>query len=119
MAVIEKDPPIQLEVSDLSISFGGIRALNDVSLAVKKGEIYSIIGPNGAGKTTLFNCISGIYHPQEGSIRFEGAQIRLQKPHKIAQMGIARKRYRLLTMQLATRKMNGPFSFKKPAIMMM
>jgi branched-chain amino acid transport system ATP-binding protein len=90
MALIEKDPPVQLEVSKLSINFGGIRALNNVSLAVKKGEIYSIIGPNGAGKTTLFNCISGIYHPQEGSIRFDGAQIRLLKPHKIAQMGIAR-----------------------------
>ena len=90
MAVIENDPPVQLEVSSLSINFGGIHALNEVSLAVKKGEIYSIIGPNGAGKTTLFNCISGIYHPQEGSIQFEGSEIQLQKPHKIAQMGIAR-----------------------------
>jgi len=90
MAVLAKDPSILLEVSDLTINFGGIRALHEVSLAVRKGEIYSIIGPNGAGKTTLFNCISGIYQPQEGSIQFEGTQIQLQKPHKIAQMGIAR-----------------------------
>jgi branched-chain amino acid transport system ATP-binding protein len=90
VAIIAENTPVQLQVSDLSISFGGIRALHEVSLTVNKGEIYSIIGPNGAGKTTLFNCISGIYQPQEGSIQFEGSEIQLQKPHKIAQMGIAR-----------------------------
>jgi branched-chain amino acid transport system ATP-binding protein len=90
MAVLENQVPIQLAVSDLSIRFGGIHALNAVSLAVREGEIYSIIGPNGAGKTTLFNCISGIYQAQEGSIRFEGLDIMGMKPHRIAQMGIAR-----------------------------
>ena len=90
MAVIESNPLLQLQVADLSINFGGIQALNAVSLAVSNGEIYSIIGPNGAGKTTLFNCICGIYHAQEGSIFFESNDIKGMKPHKIAQLGIAR-----------------------------
>ncbi len=90
MAVIESNPLLQLQVADLSINFGGIQALNAVSLAVNNGEIYSIIGPNGAGKTTLFNCICGIYQAQEGSIFFESNDIKGMKPHKIAQMGIAR-----------------------------
>jgi branched-chain amino acid transport system ATP-binding protein len=90
MAVIDNNHSLQLQVADLSISFGGIQALNTVSLAVHKGEIYSIIGPNGAGKTTLFNCISGIYQAQEGSILFASSEIMGLKPHKIAQLGIAR-----------------------------
>jgi branched-chain amino acid transport system ATP-binding protein len=90
MAVIDNNHEPQLQVVDLSISFGGIQALNTVSLAVHKGEIYSIIGPNGAGKTTLFNCISGIYQAQEGSILFASSEIMGMKPHKIAQLGIAR-----------------------------
>ena len=90
MVVINNKSQVLLEVEDLSINFGGIRALNEVSLSVREGQIYSIIGPNGAGKTTLFNCISGIYQPQEGSIRFEDREIQLRKPHKVAQMGIAR-----------------------------
>ena len=90
MAVIENNHSLQLQVANLSISFGGIQALNMVSLAVHNGEIYSIIGPNGAGKTTLFNCISGIYQAQEGSILFESGEIMGMKPHKIAQLGIAR-----------------------------
>jgi branched-chain amino acid transport system ATP-binding protein len=90
MAVIENNHRFQLQVTDLSISFGGIQALNTVSLAVNNGDIYSIIGPNGAGKTTLFNCISGIYCAQEGSIVFEANDITGMKPHQIAQRGIAR-----------------------------
>jgi branched-chain amino acid transport system ATP-binding protein len=78
------------EISDLSMQFGGVQALQDVSLQVHEGEIYSIIGPNGAGKTTLFNCISGIYKAQAGSIRYDGKELMGMKPHKIAQMGIAR-----------------------------
>ncbi|MCK5837882.1 MAG: ATP-binding cassette domain-containing protein, partial [Desulfobacula sp.] len=56
-------------VDHLSIAFGGIKALQDISFAMNKGEIFSVIGPNGAGKTTLFNCISGLYKPDQGSIR--------------------------------------------------
>ena len=82
--------PYQLEIEDVSMRFGGVSALLKVSLNVGKNEIYSIIGPNGAGKTTLFNAISGIYKAHEGSIRFEGKEILGMKPHKIAQMGIAR-----------------------------
>jgi len=90
MAELKKERPIQLEISDLSMGFGGIQATRDVSFSVHEGEIYSIIGPNGAGKTTVFNCISGICRPQEGSIRFQGREIVGMKPHKIAHLGIAR-----------------------------
>ena len=81
---------IQLRVQHLSIAFGGVQALMNVSLDVKKGEIFSIIGPNGAGKTVLLNCINGLYHPQEGSIHFEGRQITHLRPHKRAKLGIGR-----------------------------
>ncbi|MBW1978895.1 MAG: ABC transporter ATP-binding protein [Deltaproteobacteria bacterium] len=90
MAVLKDAPDYQLEVEDVSISFGGIRALNNVSLSVRRGEIYSIIGPNGAGKTTLFNCIGGLYRAQKGSIKFEGKEILGKKPPEIARLGIAR-----------------------------
>ncbi len=78
------------EVKNLSISFGGLKALDNISFEVKKGEIYAIIGPNGAGKTTLFNCINGIYKPNRGRILFKDQNIRGKKPDKIAKMGIAR-----------------------------
>jgi branched-chain amino acid transport system ATP-binding protein len=78
------------EVKNLSISFGGLRALTDISFKVQQGEIYAIIGPNGAGKTTLFNCINGIYKPDEGQIFFKGRSIRGKKPDRIARLGIAR-----------------------------
>ena len=81
---------IQLSVQNLSISFGGVQALMNVSLEVKKGEIFSIIGPNGAGKTVLLNCINGLYRPQEGSIDFEGRKITPLRPHKRARLGIGR-----------------------------
>lgn len=90
MAELKKKRPIQLEISHLSMGFGGIEATRDVSFSVREGEIYSIIGPNGAGKTTVFNCISGIYHPQKGSIRFQGKEIMGMKPYEIAHLGIAR-----------------------------
>ncbi len=60
------------EVKDLSIQFGGLKALDGISFEIKKGEVYAIIGPNGAGKTTLFNCINGIYQPSSGKIIFKG-----------------------------------------------
>ena len=77
-------------VDHLSISFGGIKALQDISFTMNKGEIFSVIGPNGAGKTTLFNCISGLYRPDQGGIRFKGSSIENKKPDTIARMGIAR-----------------------------
>ncbi len=77
-------------VENLSISFGGLKALSDISFEVAAGEIFSIIGPNGAGKTTLFNCINGIYRPGSGRIRFKGVSIQRRKPDAIARLGIAR-----------------------------
>jgi len=78
------------EVKNLSINFGGLKALDNISFEVDKGEIYAIIGPNGAGKTTLFNCINGIYKPNRGKILFKDLNIRGKKPDRIARMGIAR-----------------------------
>ncbi|MCP3875240.1 MAG: ABC transporter ATP-binding protein [Desulfobacteraceae bacterium] len=78
------------QVDNLSISFGGIKALQDISFTMNKGEIFSVIGPNGAGKTTLFNCISGLYKPDQGNIRFKDNSIEKMTPDKIARIGIAR-----------------------------
>ncbi|MXZ37443.1 MAG: ABC transporter ATP-binding protein [Holophagales bacterium] len=79
-----------LAVEDLSISFGGIRAVDDVSFDVEEGEVFAIIGPNGAGKTTLFNLVSGIYSPDGGSVRFAGRDITSLPAHRIAPLGLAR-----------------------------
>jgi ABC-type branched-subunit amino acid transport system ATPase component len=85
---VERKP--LLEVSGLSLSFGGLRVLDGLDLVVGEGEIVSVIGPNGAGKTTLFNVITGVYPPDEGEIAFEGRSILGLDPHKIARRGIAR-----------------------------
>ena len=77
-------------VDRLTISFGGLRAVDRVGFNVKPGTIFSIIGPNGAGKTTIFNCVSGLYKPDVGAIIFKGEEITGLKPHKVAQKGIAR-----------------------------
>ncbi len=79
-----------LEVSGLSVRFGGIQALSGVEFSVMQGEVYSIIGPNGAGKTSLFNCINGIYRVQSGSIAFQGRELTKMGPAAIARLGIAR-----------------------------
>ena len=79
-----------LEVKDLSMQFGGVRALHELSFAVKKNEICGLIGPNGAGKTTLFNVISRIYDPTTGSINFQNETLLNKASYQIAQMGIAR-----------------------------
>jgi branched-chain amino acid transport system ATP-binding protein len=81
---------ILLQVSDISKSFGGLMALREVSLEVKKGDLLAIIGPNGAGKTTLFSTISGFYKPDNGSIHFKGRRIDGLKPHQISKMGLTR-----------------------------
>lgn len=84
-----------LEVKDLSQDFGGLRALNELSLTVNSGEIVALIGPNGAGKTTFFNCVTGIYTPTEGQMYLHGATgdkqlLNGKKPHLITAMGMAR-----------------------------
>ena len=79
-----------LEISNLSKSFGGLQALEDVSFDVAKGEIQALIGPNGAGKTTCFNLISGVLPATSGSIRFRGQEISQLPPHRIARLGLAR-----------------------------
>jgi branched-chain amino acid transport system ATP-binding protein len=80
----------QLAISDVSKHFGGVRAVESVSLSVPRGELISIIGPNGAGKTSLLNMISGFYQPDTGSIVFEGKNITGFRPSQIARLGIAR-----------------------------
>ena len=79
-----------LEIKNVSKYFHGLVAINDLSMKVKKGQIYGIIGPNGAGKTTLFNCITGIYTPEEGEILWKGKEIKGTTPYKIAELGILR-----------------------------
>lgn len=82
--------PAVLEADAVSLRFGGVRALSDVSFAVQRGEIFSIIGPNGAGKTSMVNCVSGRYRPTEGRIRFEGQDVTHLRPNRRAALGIGR-----------------------------
>lgn len=79
-----------LEVEDLAIRFGGTRAIDGVSFDVRQGELFAVIGPNGAGKTSIFNCISGVYRPQEGRVRFMGDDLVGTAPDAIADRGVAR-----------------------------
>lgn len=84
---------LQLRVENVRLAFGGVMALNDVSLDVRQSEIRALIGPNGAGKTSLLNCISGLYRPQEGRVLFYNGgehEVTKMRPHEIAQLGIAR-----------------------------
>jgi len=80
----------QLSVRHVSLRFGGLLALNQVSFDVYPGEIVAIIGPNGAGKTSLLNCLNHFYHPEKGQILFEGHDLTRLRPHEIARLGIAR-----------------------------
>ena len=79
-----------LETKNVTKRFGGLTAVDDVSIQIEEGEIYGIIGPNGAGKTTFLNCISGFYAPEEGKVYFEGKDITGFAQHKINHLGIAR-----------------------------
>ena len=80
----------RLEIRDVSRSFGGVQALSQVSATVDRGELVSVIGPNGAGKTTLLNGISGVFHPDRGSIVLDGVDISHMAPARIAALGVAR-----------------------------
>ena len=79
-----------VEVSNVSLSFRGVQALSDVGFHVDDGELFAIIGPNGAGKTSIFNCLNGVYKPQQGEIRWKGESILGRRPDRIAELGIAR-----------------------------
>lgn len=79
-----------LQVDNVSKSFRGLRAVDDVSFVVEEGSILGIIGPNGAGKTTLFNCVAGALAPDTGSVRLDGSDVTGYKPHKVSQAGMAR-----------------------------
>ena len=81
---------VVLRVDSLKMRFGGLLAVDSVSLEVKENEVFAIIGPNGAGKTTVFNCISGFYKPTEGSIELHGEALTGQPSHKVAQRGLVR-----------------------------
>jgi branched-chain amino acid transport system ATP-binding protein len=85
-----EDRNVKLKIDRLLLSFGGVFALNDVSLEVRENEILAIIGPNGAGKTALLNCINGFYKPQDGEIYFDGRKVTRMRPDKLTKLGIAR-----------------------------
>ena len=80
----------QLRVDGVSLSFGGLQALDDVSFSVRPGELVALIGPNGAGKTSMFNCVSGVYRPERGTLLFEEADLVGMRPSRIAAAGVAR-----------------------------
>ena len=94
MTLVESLPASQrdvlLEVDDISLSFGGVKAISNISFDIRLGEIRAIIGPNGAGKTSMLNVINGFYHPQEGTITFEGVPRPRMRPHHAATHGVAR-----------------------------
>ncbi len=79
-----------LAVQDVTLRFGGVTALQDVTFDVNHNELFAIIGPNGAGKTSIFNCLNGVYHAQEGTMRFDGRDLGGMRPPAIARLGIAR-----------------------------
>jgi branched-chain amino acid transport system ATP-binding protein len=81
---------VLLSVDGISLAFGGVKALTEISFDVREHEIRAIIGPNGAGKSSMLNCINGVYTPQHGTIRFDGQDFSSMDPHKAATMGIAR-----------------------------
>jgi branched-chain amino acid transport system ATP-binding protein len=81
---------VLLAASGIAKHFGGVKALCDVSLSIRQGEIYGLIGPNGAGKTTFFNCLTGLYVPDGGGFSFNGAPLLADAPHQAAERGIAR-----------------------------
>src|SRR5438128_12307301 len=79
-----------LGLTNLTKRFGGLVAVDDVSLHIRRGEVFALIGPNGAGKTTLFNNVTGLFQPTSGTVVFDGRNITGSKPHEVARLGIAR-----------------------------
>jgi len=79
-----------LKVENISLAFGGVKALTDISFEIREHEVFSIIGPNGAGKSSMLNCINGFYHPQQGQITYKGVTRKQMRPHEAAVHGIAR-----------------------------
>ena len=75
-----------LEVTDLGISFGGLRAVDELNMSLEQGALVGLIGPNGAGKTTVFNMLTGVYRPTDGGIRLDGQNLVGKKPHEICKM---------------------------------
>jgi branched-chain amino acid transport system ATP-binding protein len=95
MAALHRDVGVAagenlLEAKDLTVKFGGLTALDEVSFEIRRGEILGLIGPNGAGKTTCFNAITGVYRPTSGSVTFDGSALGRMKRHQITRLGIAR-----------------------------
>ncbi len=87
---METDKQTRLRIENVTLSFGGVHALSDVSVDIRNNEILAIIGPNGAGKTALLNCINGFYKPEKGEIYYRGEKINRMRPDKLAKFGIAR-----------------------------
>jgi branched-chain amino acid transport system ATP-binding protein len=87
---LSEEKKVKIRIENLSLSFGGVKALTDVSLDIRENEVLAIIGPNGAGKTCLLNCINGFYKPQKGEIYFEGRRITRIRPDRAARLGLAR-----------------------------
>jgi branched-chain amino acid transport system ATP-binding protein len=87
---VASEDRVKIRINNLSLSFGGVKALSDVSLDIKENEILAIIGPNGAGKTCVLNCINGFYKPQKGDIYYEGRRITRISPDEAARLGLAR-----------------------------
>src|SRR5258707_3764154 len=90
MSLRARSNEVLLAVENISLSFGGVKALTDISFDIARGEVRAIIGPNGAGKSSMLNCINGFYHPQQGSITYKGVRRSQMKPYDAARQGIAR-----------------------------
>ncbi len=90
MPSIQPEPEVLLTLDDISLSFGGVQALENISFDIHRHEIRAIIGPNGAGKSSMLNVINGFYHPQKGTITYEGVAVKSMKPYHAATRGIAR-----------------------------
>lgn len=89
-ALARRSGEVILDVQNISLAFGGVKALSDISFDVREHEIRAIIGPNGAGKSSMLNCINGVYRPQQGSITFRGKTFRHMNSRQVAEMGVAR-----------------------------